>query len=106
MTDAFEEREKAFEAKFEHDMELAFKVNVRRNKLVGLWAAELMGLTGDEAQAYAREVIEAELAQASVRINDKIRQDLESRGVDLSEHRLEKKLEELREKAKDEIMRA
>ena len=55
----FEDREKGFERKFAHDEELKFRATARRNRLIGLWAAEKMGLTGDEAQAYAREVIKA-----------------------------------------------
>ena len=59
----FEDREKGFERKFAHDEELKFRATARRNRLIGLWAAEKMGLTGDEAQAYAREVIKADLAE-------------------------------------------
>ena len=55
----FDEREKDFEARFKHDQELQFKVKARRNRLLGLWAAERMGLSGDAAQAYAKEVVEA-----------------------------------------------
>ena len=57
----FDEREKAFERKFEHDQELQFKANSRRNKLLGLWAAGLMGKTGDAAESYAREIVVADL---------------------------------------------
>lgn len=56
----FDDRENAFENKFAHDEEMRFKANARRNKLVGLWAAELMGRTGDAAMDYAREVIAAD----------------------------------------------
>ena len=52
----FNDREKAFEDKYKHDQELQFKVEVRRNKLLGLWAAELLDKKGDEADAYAKEV--------------------------------------------------
>ena len=57
---AFDEREKDFEARYRHDQELQFKVKARRNKLLGLWAAARMGLTGDAAEAYAKEVVDAE----------------------------------------------
>ena len=60
---SFEDREKGFERKFAHDEELKFKATARRNKLLGLWAAEQMGLSGDAAQAYAREVIKADLEE-------------------------------------------
>ena len=56
----FDEREKAFEKKFEHDQELQFKVNARRNKLLGLWAAGLMGKSGADAEAYATEIVMAD----------------------------------------------
>jgi hypothetical protein len=61
----FDEREQAFERKFQQDQELAFKAKARRNKLVGLWAAEQLGLSGTAAEAYARDVVAAELAQPS-----------------------------------------
>ncbi|GLT10442.1 DUF1476 domain-containing protein [Sulfitobacter porphyrae] len=58
------DREKAFESKFAHDAEMQFKAEARRNKLLGLWAAELMGKTGDAAQAYASEVVKADFEEA------------------------------------------
>lgn len=60
----FDDRENAFENKFAHDQEMQFKAVARRNKLVGLWAAELMGRSGDDAAAYAREVIKADFEEA------------------------------------------
>ncbi|WP_376873947.1 DUF1476 domain-containing protein [Albirhodobacter sp. R86504] len=60
----FDDRENAFEAKFAHDAELQFRVDARRNKLVGLWAAGLLGKSGDEAAAYAKEVVAADFEEA------------------------------------------
>ncbi|MCH2163514.1 MAG: DUF1476 domain-containing protein [Marinovum sp.] len=60
----FEDRENAFESKFAHDAEMQFKAEARRNKLLGLWAAELMGKAGDDAEAYAKEVINADFEEA------------------------------------------
>ena len=60
----FDERENAFESKFAHDAEMQFKAEARRNKLLGLWAAELMGKSGDEAAAYAAEVIRSDFEEA------------------------------------------
>lgn len=60
----FDDRENAFEAKFAHDAEMQFKAEARRNKLLGLWAAGLMGKSGDEAAEYAREVIKADFQEA------------------------------------------
>lgn len=60
----FDDREHAFEAKFAHDAEMQFKADARRNKLLGLWAAELLGKSGDDAEAYAREVVKADFEEA------------------------------------------
>ncbi len=60
----FDDRENAFESKFAHDAEMQFKADARRNKLLGLWAAELMGKTGDDAAAYAKEVIKSDFEEA------------------------------------------
>lgn len=60
----FDDRENAFEAKYAHDAEMQFKAEARRNKLLGLWAAELLGKTGEEASAYALEVIKADFEEA------------------------------------------
>jgi hypothetical protein len=60
----FDDREHAFENKFAHDAEMLFKAEARANKLLGLWAAELMGKSGDEADAYAKEVVKADFEEA------------------------------------------
>ncbi|MHC0052860.1 DUF1476 domain-containing protein [Actibacterium sp. D379-3] len=60
----FDERESAFENKFAHDEELSFKAHARANKLLGLWAASLMGKSAEEAEAYARDVIHADFIEA------------------------------------------
>jgi hypothetical protein len=60
----FDDRENAFEAKFAHDSEMQFRAEARRNKLVGLWAAGLMGKSGDEAARYAMEVVSADFEEA------------------------------------------
>jgi hypothetical protein len=60
----FDDRENAFESKFAHDSEMQFKAEARRNKLLGLWAAELMGKSGDEAAEYAKEVIRSDFQEA------------------------------------------
>ena len=62
----FDDRETAFESKFAHDATMQFRAEARRNKLLGLWAAGLMGKTGDEAAAYAVEVISADFEEAGV----------------------------------------
>ena len=60
----FNDREKAYESKFAHDAEMRFKVEARRNRLLGLWAAEKLGRTGDDAAAYAKEVVRADFQEA------------------------------------------
>ena len=60
----FDDREHAFEAKFAHDAEMVFRAEARRNKLVGLWAAEILGKTGADADAYAIEVVKSDFEEA------------------------------------------
>ncbi|WP_433989034.1 hypothetical protein SuNHUV7_31310 (plasmid) [Pseudoseohaeicola sp. NH-UV-7] len=60
----FDERENAFEAKYAHDADMQFKADARRNKLLGLWAAELMGLSGEAAANYAKEVVKSDFEEA------------------------------------------
>lgn len=62
----FDDRERAFESKFAHDAEMQFKAEVRRNKLVGLWAAELLGKSGDAANDYAISVVQADFEEAGI----------------------------------------
>ncbi len=63
---SFDDREKAFENKYAHDAEMQFRVEARRNKLVGLWAAELMGMSGETAAAYARDVVASDFEEAGI----------------------------------------
>ena len=96
----FNEREKAFENKFKHDEELRFKATARRNKLLGLWAADLMGLGSDEAAAYAREVIKSDFEEAGDDdVLRKVLGDLQAKGVDTSEHIVRKHMDELMDTA-------
>lgn len=101
----FNEREKAFEDKYKHDQELQFKVEVRRNKLLGLWLAELLDLKGDDAQAYAKEVVSADFeAPGDADLVRKVLDDLAAHNVEMSEYRLRKKMDELVAVAKEQIM--
>lgn len=82
----FDNRENAFENKFAHDQEMQFKVTARRNKLVGLWAAEKMGLTAEEATAYAVSVVQADFEEAGDEdVVRKLLGDLTTAGVDADE---------------------
>lgn len=90
------DRRDAFESKFAHDEELKFKATARRNKLLGLWAAEKLGKTGDAADAYAREVIASDFEEAGD--NDvfrKIRRDFDAAGVAQSDHQIRRTMDEL-----------
>jgi len=92
---SFEDRERSFERKFALDEELKFKSNARRNKLLGLWAAEKMGLSGDDAQAYAREVVKADLEEPGEEdVFRKIRTDFDAKGVDQSDHQIRRVMAE------------
>ncbi len=101
----FSKREKAFEDKYKHDQELQFKVEVRRNKLLGLWVAEMLGLSGADADAYAKEVISADFEEpGDADVIRKIQADAQPKNLDLSEPRLRKKMDELLAVAKEQIM--
>ncbi len=96
----FEDREKGFERKFAHDEELKFRATARRNKLLGLWAAGEMGIKGDAAQAYAREVIKADLEQPGEEdVFRKIRKDFDAKGVQQSDHQIRRKMSDLMSEA-------
>lgn len=102
----FKDREKAFEDKYKHDQELQFKVEVRRNKLLGLWAAELLGRTGAEADAYAKDVVASDFEEpGDADLVRKVMGDLEKEGIEMSEHRLRKKMDELLSLAKEQVMK-
>jgi hypothetical protein len=104
MSGSFEKREKAFEAKWAHDEELRFKVYARRNKLLGLWAAAEMGVTGAPAESYAKEVIAADFERAGEEdVFEKIRRDLDARGIAVSDHSIRRKMDDLLQSAKIQI---
>jgi hypothetical protein len=101
----FDKREKVFEDKYKHDQELQFKVEVRRNKLLGLWVAELLGLSGADAEAYAKEVVKADFEEpGDADVIRKIQGDAAPKNIDLSEHRIRKKMDEMTAVAKEQIM--
>jgi hypothetical protein len=94
MSDAFQDRENTFEKQFAHDEDLRFKAVARRNKAVALWAAEARGLFGAGAEAYASEFVGAQIGKSESEVEAVLKADLERDGVDLSDHRLRKKLDE------------
>ncbi len=92
---SFNDRERAEEKKFSLDQDLEFKAQARRAKFVGQWAAGLMGLSGPEAEAYAKSVVVADLEEAGVEdLFRKIRADLDQHAVELSDHQIRAKMEE------------
>ena len=104
MSNAFEDREKAFEAKFRLDQETQFKVNVRRDMLLGLWVAEQIGLTGSEAEAYARTVVEADFEEpGDADVVRKVLKDLGERKIPMDEERLHKQMDRLAAVAREQI---
>ncbi|MEM8771225.1 MAG: DUF1476 domain-containing protein [Pseudomonadota bacterium] len=100
----FNERKDSFEKKFAHDAALKFKAEARRNKLLGLWAAQLLGKQGDAADAYAKEVIKADLEEAGDEdVFRKIRADFDAGGVDQSDHQIRRQMDEFLEEAVQQV---
>ncbi len=100
----FDDREDKFEKKFAHDAALKFKAEARRNKLVGHWAAGLLGKEGDAADAYVKEVIKADLEEAGDDdVFRKIRADFDAAGVDQSDHQIRRHMDECLEEAVKQI---
>lgn len=100
----FNEREKGFEAKFKRDEEFRFRVTARRNKLLGLWAAEKMGLGGDAADTYAKDVVKSDFEKpGDDDVLQKVFGDLQAKGVDASEHLIRKNMDDLMATAADQI---
>ena len=96
----FDKREEAFEQQFAHDEELKFKATARRNKMLGLWAAEKLGLRGAEADSYALSVVMADLEETGDHdIARKIRKDFDAKGVVQSDHQINRAMIELMAKA-------
>jgi hypothetical protein len=105
MTTTFDKREEGFEKKFAHDEELRFKAMARRNKLLGLWAAGILGKSGAEAEAYAKEVVLADFEEAGD--NDVVRKvvkDLADKGV--TEQQIRAQMNELLAQAIEQIKKS
>ena len=99
-----DDRENAFENKFAHDEELEFKAVARRNKLLGLWAAGEMGMEGEDAEAYAKEVVIADFEEAGDEdVFRKIRGDFDAKGVTVSDHVIRKQMDDLLVEARRQV---
>ena len=104
MTD-FNDRERAEEAKFAHDEEMMFRIQARRNRLLGEWAAERMGLSQAEAEAYAKSVVQADFEEAGDEdVIRKLLGDLTSAGVETNEGEVRSALEAKQVKARRMLM--
>jgi hypothetical protein len=100
----FDERKNAYESKFAHDEELRFRAMARRNKLLGLWAAAKLGKSGEDAEAYAREVVRSDVEEAGDHdVFRKVRRDFDAAGVQQSDHQIRRTMDELLVEAATQI---
>ena len=96
----FDKRKDAYENKFAHDEALRFRAEARRNKLLGRWAAELLGKSGEEVESYAREVVRSDFEEPGDEdVFRKIRADFDAAGIDQSDHQLRRTMDDLMEEA-------
>jgi hypothetical protein len=100
----FDKREEGFERKFAHDEEVRFKARARRNKLLGLWAAQNLGLSGDAAEAYAKEIVAVDFEEpGDDDVFARIRRDFDAKAVAQSDHQIRRTMEELMAKAVEDV---
>ena len=100
----FDKREEGFEKKFAHDEELRFKAMARRNKLLGLWAAEKLGLSGAAADDYAKSVVRVDFEEAGEEdVFRKVRADFDAKKVAQSDHQIRRTMDELMQAAVDQL---
>ncbi|MFO1188714.1 MAG: DUF1476 domain-containing protein [Alphaproteobacteria bacterium] len=101
----FEDREKSFEKKYQHDEQLKFKVNARRNKLLGLWAADKLGLKGADAEAYAKGVVAADFNRPGHEdVIEKVVADFKARSIEIAAHTVRHEADRLLMTAKQQVM--
>ncbi|MEL7527638.1 MAG: DUF1476 domain-containing protein [Pseudomonadota bacterium] len=100
----FDKREQGFENKFAHDEELRFKATARRNKLLGIWAAGLLGYEGEKAEEYAKEVVRADFEEPGDEdVFRKIREDFDTNNIDQSDHQIRRNMDELMSTAIEQL---
>ena len=100
----FDKREEGFEKKFAHDEELRFKATARRNKLLGLWVAQKLGMNGADADTYAKEVVQADFEEAGDDdVFRKVRKDLDAKGVAASDQEIKTQMVSLMATAVQQI---
>ncbi len=102
----FDERERGEEARFKHELELGFKIRNRRNKMFGLWVAETqLGLAGETAATYAKEVVMADFElPGDADMLGKVTKDLDRAGKQVSDHALQRQLQQLEQEARQQVM--
>lgn len=104
---SMKDRQDGFERKFAHDEELRFKATARRNKLLGLWAAEKLGKTGDAAEAYAKDVVKSDFEEAGDDdVFRKLRADFDAAGVEQSDHQIRRQMDELLAQAIEQVKKS
>lgn len=100
----FDNREKGFEAKYSVDQEREFKIIARRNRLLGAWAAEQMGLSGGAIESYAKDVVASDFQKpGDADVVEKVLKDFADKGIDIDEAALRKKMNELGAVARDQL---
>jgi hypothetical protein len=101
----FDDRENAFEKQFQHDQDLQFKANARKNKLLGLWAAQLMGKTGADAEAYSKGIVMADFEKPGEHdVIHTLMRDLAAAGKPTEEHTIRKQSERCLAEARRQVM--
>ena len=102
----FDDPEKEFEARFKHDQELKFKITARGNRLLGMWAAQRLGLTGADAETYAKEIVTAQFqVGGNKNVIDKIASDLSAKGHTITPNQVQFELEHFAEQAKRQLIK-
>lgn len=99
----FDQRKEAFENKFAHDEEMRFRAHARRNRLLGVWAAGKLGMTGPSIDAYVQKIIEVSLKDSDEGVFQKVRTDFDTAGVEQSDHQIRRQMEEFLVQAMAEV---
>ncbi len=100
----FNKRKKEAEDRYKHDQDLEFKAHARRNKLLGLWAAEQMGMSGDDIEAYAKAVVASDFDRpGDDDVREKVEADIAAKGLEVSDHRVRKEMDRLLEEARAQV---
>jgi hypothetical protein len=100
----FDKRREGYESKFAHDQDLKFRATARRDKLLGLWAAEKLGMSGEAAEAYAKDVIRADFEEPGDEdVFRKIRKDFDAKSIAISDHQIRREMEDLMQVAIEQV---